>query len=336
MALVFSDLYIPYKVYKYNASTGSSWVYVKEKGTDYSNSSMTNDIDFIDLNWTYWVASQVYDYKSSFISGYIPYYSLDIGGSTTTDAVANLHLGIGTETNTITDKEIQYFNTLSLTESVTDSTYNNIPFTGTVESNKYYKAVRKGNSVEIKEDVIPALPTLATVATTGSYNDLTNKPDPYDDTVLDGRVTTIENMIPSQASSSNQLADKSFVNSTVGTNTAIFRGTFNSLAELQAYSGEKTNNDYAFVIETDSAGNELYKRYKYNGSTWVYEYTLNNSSFTANQWNTINSGMTSSDKTKLDSMQRANVAQVDESDFTTAYKNNMQNGDLAIVIEEVI
>jgi hypothetical protein len=109
---------------------------------------------------------------------------------------------------------------------------------------------------------------------------------------LEARVTTIEGDIPAQASSTNQLADKNFVNSSIATNTANFIGTFNSVAELEAYSGTLTNNDYAFVVATDSAGNTVYNRYKWNGSAWLFEYALNNSSFTANQWAAINSGAT--------------------------------------------
>lgn len=90
-----------------------------------------------------------------------------------------------------------------------------------------------------------------------------------------------------------------FVNSSVSTNTANFIGTFNSVADLEAYSGTVTNNDYAFVVGTDTAGNTVYNRYKYNGSAWVFEYALNNSSFTAAQWATIQSGLTSSDKTQI-------------------------------------
>lgn len=105
-------------------------------------------------------------------------------------------------------------------------------------------------------------------------------------------INSIQGKIPSQASSSNQLADKAFVNSTVATNTANFIGTFNSLAELEAYTGTLTNNDYAFVVTTDQAGNTLYDRYKYNGASWLFEYKLNNSSFTAAQWAAIQSGIT--------------------------------------------
>ena len=98
----------------------------------------------------------------------------------------------------------------------------------------------------------------------------------------------------------------SFVNSSVSTNTANFIGTFNSVEDLEAYSGTVTNNDYAFVIGTDANGNTKYDRYKYTDATdpasWEYEYTLNNSSFTAAEWATIQSGLTSTDKTKIDNI----------------------------------
>lgn len=106
----------------------------------------------------------------------------------------------------------------------------------------------------------------------------------------------INEKIPNQASAENQLADKNFVNSSIATNTANFIGTFNSVAELEAYSGSVTNNDYAFVIDIDSDGNTVYNRYKYttttNPASWQFEYALNNSSFTAAQWEAINSGIT--------------------------------------------
>ena len=105
-------------------------------------------------------------------------------------------------------------------------------------------------------------------------------------------IAAIRTVIPSAATASNQLADKQFVNSSIATNTSNFIGTFNSVAELEAYSGTVTNNDYAFVTSTDSAGNTIYNRYKYNGSAWVFEYALNNSSFTAAQWSAINSSIT--------------------------------------------
>ena len=136
---------------------------------------------------------------------------------------------------------------------------------------------------------------------------------------LNTRVTTIENDIPAQASSSNQLADKNFVNSSIATNTANFIGTFNSVAALEAYSGTLTNNDYAFVVATDAAGNTVYNRYKWNGSAWLFEYALNNSSFTANQWAAINSGATT-----------ANIGQIATNTTAIAGKQDIIS-DLATI-----
>ena len=82
-----------------------------------------------------------------------------------------------------------------------------------------------------------------------------------------------------------------FVNSSIATNTATFMGTFTSESEFPAVA---TNNDYLFLDTVDSDGNKIFKRYKYASGTsrWVYEYTLNNSSFTAAQWAAIQSGIT--------------------------------------------
>ena len=114
-------------------------------------------------------------------------------------------------------------------------------------------------------------------------------------TAVQADITDIQALIPNQASPSNQLADKNFVNSSIATNTANFLGTYTSLADIEAIPNP-TNNDYAYLETTDSAGNTLFDRYKYSSSDnqWHYEYTLNNSSFTAEQWATINSGLTQS------------------------------------------
>ena len=129
-----------------------------------------------------------------------------------------------------------------------------------------------------------------------------------------------------------------FVNSSIATNTATFRGTYNSLAELEAYTGEKDNNDYAFVIEIDAAGNTLYNRYKYVDNKWTFEYTLNNSSFTEAQWAAINSGITDSIietvRTNITNLQNDKVSKIDgkglsTNDFTDAYKLQVENNTVA-------
>ena len=110
-----------------------------------------------------------------------------------------------------------------------------------------------------------------------------------------GSISTIQGLIPSEASTTNQLADKEFVNSSITTNTANFIGTFPSVSALEQYSGTVTKNDYAFVETTDSSGNNFYDRYKYTGTAWLFEYEINNGTFTAVQWESINSGVTASD-----------------------------------------
>lgn len=126
-----------------------------------------------------------------------------------------------------------------------------------------------------------------------------------------GKIGAITDLIPTEASSSNKLADKAFVNSSIATATATFRGTYNVVSDLSlSYNATHAqiqtalgsaistvdNNDYAFVqIPTaDATPTQIAKieKYKYNGTAWAFEYELNNSGFTAAQWAAINSGAT--------------------------------------------
>ena len=110
----------------------------------------------------------------------------------------------------------------------------------------------------------------------------------------DTKVAAIQGLIPTLASPTNQLADKDFVNSSIGTSTAIFRGTFTSVDDLPTTGVD--NNDYTFVKIFDSIQTDevlRYDRYKWSDG-WSFEYSLNNSSFTAAQWDAINSNATAS------------------------------------------
>lgn len=128
-------------------------------------------------------------------------------------------------------------------------------------------------------------------------------------------------LIPSQASSSNKLADKAFVNSSISTATATYRGGYNlvsdlsltvSATEVQIVAALATtvstadNNDYCYVqVPTaDATPTEIdhVDRYKYNGTAWAKEYTLNNSGYTAAQWASINSGITGGLVSKLSAL----------------------------------
>lgn len=157
---------------------------------------------------------------------------------------------------------------------------------------------------------------------------------------LTADVETIKNIIPNTASETNELADKDFVNSTVGTNTANYiyktesggeKVPFSSVAELEAYAGTVTNNDYAFVTGIDENGNAYYDRYKADVNdgvvTWAKEYRLNNSSFTAEQWAAIQSGITAEKVAQFEGA----VSPVDvvQSGNMSAVTSNAVNGALA-------
>jgi hypothetical protein len=160
-------------------------------------------------------------------------------------------------------------------------------------------------------DDLPTIPTVPEISQDlsddASSTTKTTSPKAVKDYV-DGEVGSVENAIslingkiPSAASSENQLADKNYVNSQISTNTATFIGTYATFAELELVTA--TNNDYAFVIEVDSLGNEYYDRYKYvTGTGWVYEYKVENTPFTSDQWAAIQSGITAALVTKLDAL----------------------------------
>lgn len=177
-----------------------------------------------------------------------------------------------------------------------------------------YNKQEVDNKLTTKQDTIDDLATIRSGAQAGAT--AYQKPQtgiPATDLASDVQsdlvnIVDIAQVIPEQASPSNQLADKNFVNSSVATNTANYisdKGQpFQSLEDLEAYEGVLTNNDYAFVVGADSAGNTTYSRYKYKASThqWALEYILNNSSFTAEQWESISSGITSGLVAKLSAM----------------------------------
>lgn len=197
-----------------------------------------------------------------------------------------------------------------------------------------------------------------------SYNDYYSRSDPQairDIVALaaDGELNAesknplqnqaIAKIVPNTASETNELADKNFVNSTVGTNTANYiyktesggeKVPFSSVAELEAYAGTVTNNDYAFVTGIDENGNAYYDRYKADVNdgvvTWAKEYRLNNSSFTAEQWAAIQSGITAEKVAQfegavapVDVVQSGNMSAVTSNAVYEALTNYATKSDLA-------
>ena len=168
------------------------------------------------------------------------------------------------------------------------------------------------------------------------------------------RITSIEDKIPSQASSSNQLADKSFVNSSIQTNTANFRGNWNTWSDVpsdnvdlypQDYAGSRipTVNDYLVVKNaSDYTANTLSGtwRFKYCGvwetdgkNGWIPEYQVNEEPLTSEQVYAINSGITSDKVSSYDAhlIDTSNPHSVTKSQVGLG--DVVNSGDSAIPIE---
>lgn len=164
----------------------------------------------------------------------------------------------------------------------------------------------------------------------------------------------VSDLIPAQASSSNQLADKEFVNSSITTATATYHGSYNLVSDLgltisashgtieQALNTTATgadNNDYSFVqIPTsDSTPTEIasVERYKYNGTTWSYEYAINNSGFTAAQWAAVNSNITSGLVAQLNALSgnpQTSISKLFGMDASGNFQN-ISTGDFASLLD---
>ena len=174
------------------------------------------------------------------------------------------------------------------------------------------------------------------------------------DTNLSNRITHIEDLLPNQASSSNQLADKSFVNSSIQTNTANFRGNWNTWSDVpsddvdlypQDYAGNRipTVNDYLVVQNASDYPSDTLVgewRFKYTGvwstngkNGWMPEYQVNEEPFTSEQLFAINSGITSDKVSSYDS----HVTNKDNPHSVTKSQVGLgdvvNSGDSAIPIE---
>ena len=244
----------------------------------------------------------------------------------------------------------------------------------------YGEIVAETNRATAAEGTLSSLTTDAKTNLVAAINEV----DAHTDTNTSD-IADIKELIPGEATSSNQLADKDFVNSSIATQTGNFIGTFPNIPSRDAYTGEVTNNDYCFVMNSvikdngnDWASfaaldaydkslvtnfdyawvidgskfdlyrfdvvnqvwdkkaedvtkeeitlNNAYNRYKAvvttspASLTWEYEYTLNNSSFTASQWAAINSGATTEKINQITTNQNA-IGTL--SSLTTDSKNNL-------------
>lgn len=151
---------------------------------------------------------------------------------------------------------------------------------------------------------------------------------------------------PSSAATAN------FVNSSVATSTANFLGNFTLTdlgltypatdaqigAALDAHvwpaGVTPTNNDYTYIEIQDpqtTGIDDRVERFKFNGTNWVYEYTLNNSSFTAAEKAAIDSGIDSAKVAVYDAHVANSDIHVTTSDKATWNAKQDAISDLATI-----
>ena len=150
-----------------------------------------------------------------------------------------------------------------------------------------------------KQDVIPDLDTIREDATTGAGL----KTQVEKNTV---NIATINSKIPTQASTTNQLADKDYVDNSVNNVSAFYitknaaGDQFATKAELDSatvfYSGGvvrvPTRNDYC-IVASDETHNDARTRYTYQNGQWEFQYEVNERPFTSEEVAAIESGITS-------------------------------------------
>lgn len=277
---------------KFGYYNGSEWIY----GTVYiGGNGITIDGNEISIDTE--VVAQLAD-----LANYVP-TSRTINGYALSSNISLDYDDVGAVPNTRTVNGKSLANNISLT--YTD--VNAVPTTRTVNN----KAL--SSDITLTAGDVNALPDSTTIndlTTTAQQNAINSGAT----STLIGKITTnetaintINSKIPSQASASNQLADKAFVNSTVQTNTASFDGSWATYAAIpttvagftSAGFPEPTNNNYLVVVEDETQDGGTW-RYKYvddgaayNKNKWKVEYEINETPMTADQLAALNSGITS-------------------------------------------
>lgn len=141
-------------------------------------------------------------------------------------------------------------------------------------------------------------------------NDILGQLDDNTQNIQDNatQIQDIQDLIPATANQDNQLADQGFVNSSIQTATAYFRGDWATWADVpsdpELYPVDATGNhtpttnDYMVVIADEQTNGGTW-RYKYTGlwseqgkSGWQAEYQVNETPLTAAQLAALNSGAT--------------------------------------------
>lgn len=95
------------------------------------------------------------------------------------------------------------------------------------------------------------------------------------------------------------IVDEDYVNRKIEEANPVFKGTFNSMAEINAI-GDANLNDWAYLRSVDSSGNVSYSRYRYTTEIgWIFEVAIKRDNFTDEEWAAITSGITSDKVQKM-------------------------------------
>ena len=181
-----------------------------------------------------------------------------------------------------------------------------------VASNQTITGTKKFNAV-------PTLDANRTISSNNQMVDAKYVQDQIVETVgdisdIEAEISAIQEVIPAEASISNKLADKAFVNSTINSQAAFFKGSFDTQLTLLSQPWQTSNpngsyyvsnNDYAYVSEVvagSSIGNwnpndhlgEAWRFIYVTGTGWQPQFMVNDSPFTQAQLDAINSGITAS------------------------------------------
>jgi hypothetical protein len=153
-------------------------------------------------------------------------------------------------------------------------------------------------------------------------------------TALTARVTTTEGKIPAEATSTNQLADKAYVQEQLSglSGQTYIVPTYAALGEVVGM----VSNDAA-IVQADETHDGGATFYKYSGSAWEYVFTINTSPLTDEQAAAINSGITSAKVTAYDLWLAAGLSQILTNSGDAGQKNitNLHEFDVRNVAGEI-
>lgn len=347
-------------------STSPYWV-----ATSYTNTSqLTNGANFVNKSYVDGLAQAGTDARQQIINdlqaettarqnadttlqnNINSKYTKPTGGIPASDLAQGVQDSLG-----LADSALQSINSSDVTNALGYTPYN---ATNPQGYTKVESSTTNGNiKINGSETTVYTLPSnIATdsdVATVQSNLDAEITARGNADTTLQNNINTINGKIPTAASTTNQLADKNFVNSSINAFAAYYitknaaGDPFATKAELNAattfYSGgavrTPTTNDYCIVLADETKQSETgvdpTTRYSYQGSQWEYQYTVNDTPLTAAQLAALNSGITSSLVTQI-TTNAGNITSLQSSKqdaLSTAQLNAVNSGITSTLVTQI-